>query len=226
MQVTARDGEPRPAERVTIETRGVELAGELALPSAADAIVVLAHAGGSVRFDAMSRDLARMLRDARLGTLLLDLLAPHEAGEKVAPELAFDVGELTARLLDVARWLSRQPACRGAKLGILGTGNGAAAAMVAAARRPRAVSAIVSRAGRPDLAGDALGKVRAPTLLVVGEKDVAVTGLNRLAFDRLQCEKKLEIVPGASHLFDEEGALESVAARASEWFRRHLAEPS
>jgi dienelactone hydrolase len=200
------------------------LDGALALPAVASGVVAFAHGSGSSRHSPRNRFVAAALRDAGLATLLLDLLTPdEERADAVSGRLRFDVGLLGERLLAARSWLARQPETRGLPLCYFGASTGAAAALVAAAEEPAGVRAVVSRGGRPDLAGEALERVVAPTLLLVGGADTQVLGLNRLAYDRLGCEKELAIVPGASHLFEEPGALGQVAERARDWFLRRLA---
>jgi dienelactone hydrolase len=170
---------------------------------------------------------ARVLRDAGLATLLMDLLtAEEEAADRDTGHLRFDIGLLAERLVAATDWLGRAPETAGFRVGYFGASTGAAAALVAAAGRPEKVGAVVSRGGRPDLAGDALPRVRAPTLLLVGGFDGPVIGLNRQALERLgSAEKQLVIIPGATHLFPEPGALEEVARLATDWLSRHLSRP-
>jgi dienelactone hydrolase len=166
---------------------------------------------------------ASVLQEARLTTLLADLLTPEEEQADLrSGHLRFDIGLLAGRLVDIAGWLSAEPTTAGLALGLFGASTGAAAALVAAARLPEDVAAVVSRGGRPDLAGDSLGTVRAPTLLIVGGRDDVVLGLNEQALDELHCEKQLDVVPGATHLFEEPGALRAVSALAGSWFLDHL----
>ncbi len=167
--------------------------------------------------------MARLLNEARLATLLVDLLTPEEeAIDARTAHLRFDIGLLAARLVAVTDWLNRLPETKDFPVGCFGASTGAAGALVAAAERPDAVYAVVSRGGRPDLAGPALPRVRAPTLLIVGGNDPEVIELNRKALARLRCEKELVIIPGATHLFEEPGALDEVARLARAWFERHL----
>jgi pimeloyl-ACP methyl ester carboxylesterase len=186
--------------------------------------VLFAHGSGSSRHSPRNRYVARVLSKARLATLLIDLLTVHEeVVDARTADLRFDIDLLTERLVDATDWLTQFPDTKGLPIGYFGASTGAAAALAAAAVRPDAVGAIVSRGGRPDLADDmALVRVRAPTLLIVGEEDGQVVGLNRQAFAQLRCEKQLMIVPGASHLFEEPGALDEVARLARNWFQRHL----
>jgi putative phosphoribosyl transferase len=208
---------------VEIPVAGERVSGSLDIPRDARGIVVFAHGSGSGRFSPRNQKVAASLQKNGLATLLMDLLTPSEERvDEVTAELRFDIPFLARRLIEVTEWVRRQPAIRGLNVGYFGASTGAAAALVAAAGRTD-IGAIVSRGGRPDLAGDALERATAPTLLLVGELDVAVIRLNRIASERLRGEKKLEIVPGASHLFEEPGTLEQVAARAAEWFTRWLA---
>jgi putative phosphoribosyl transferase len=213
-----------PVERpVQIPQDGVAVQGDLTIPEGAAGIVVFAHGSGSSRHSPRNRMVAATLRARGLGTLLMDLLtAEEEAAERWSRHLRFDIGLLARRLAGAAEWLAEEPAARDLAIGYFGASTGAAAALVAAAHRPAGVAAIVSRGGRPDLAGDRLPDVRAPTLLIVGALDEVVIGLNRSAYDRLTVERRLEIVPGAGHLFEEPGALEEVARLAGDWFTRHL----
>ena len=219
-----RPAEPRGEERLVRVAAGpVTLEGNLSLPERARGIVLFAHGSGSSRHSPRNRYVARVLDEAKLATLLVDLLTPdEEAVDLRTAHLRFDIGLLAGRLVGVTAWLTQYPDTRELRIGYFGASTGAAAALVAAARRPDAVGAIVSRGGRPDLAGPALARVRAPTLLIVGGNDFEVVELNRRAFALLRCEKQLEIVPGATHLFEEPGALEEVARLAREWFERYL----
>lgn len=202
---------------------GTVVDGDLVIPAEAEGIVVFAHGSGSSRHSPRNRSVAAGLRRRRLGTLLMDLLTDdEEAIDARTRHLRFDIELLATRLLEAAIWLGEQPDTRGVTIGYFGASTGAAAAIVAAARRPTGVGGIVSRGGRPDLAGDALPLVEAPTLLIVGSRDEDVLGLNREAYDRLRVERRLEIVPGATHLFEEAGALETVTRLAGDWFARHL----
>lgn len=208
---------------VAVETDGVELPGTLALPEGAPGLVVFSHGSGSSRFSPRNRYVAGVLNEGRLGTLLFDLLTPEEhAADQYTRELRFDIGRLTRRLSGTVDWLGRREATRDLDLGLFGSSTGAASALNTAAERPDAVGAVVSRGGRPDLAIPSLPGVRAPTLLIVGEFDEAVIGMNREAADHLRVECDIAIVPGATHLFEEPGTLERVAVLARDWFRRHL----
>jgi putative phosphoribosyl transferase len=204
-----------PAGTATIE-------GNLRVPTDARGIVLFVHGSGSSRHSPRNRLVAQTLNDAGLATLLFDLLTPEE--EAMDPRLRFDIGLLAIRLGFATDGVSQEDATRNLRIGYFGASTGGGAAMLTAAERPESVSAIVSRGGRPDLAGAALPAVRAPTLLIVGDADDAVIEMNREAMARMRCEVKLELVPGATHLFEEPGALEQVAHLASEWFRRHLPE--
>jgi dienelactone hydrolase len=209
---------------VRVDTGTVILEGNLSLPADARGIVLFAHGSGSSRLSPRNRYVAQCLNEANLATLLVDLLTPHEeAIDARTGHLRFDIGLLAERLVGATDWLARRPDTRGLRVGYFGASTGAAAALVGAAARAELVGAVVSRGGRPDLAGDALAGVRAPTLLIVGGNDVPVIELNRSAFERLRCEKRLVIVPGATHLFEEPGALDQVARLAREWFERYLA---
>jgi dienelactone hydrolase len=194
------------------------------VPERAASVVLFAHGSGSSRLSPRNRSVARRLQDRGLATLLVDLLTEaEEAVDFETAHLRFDIGLLADRLVGATDWLIEQPSTRELRIGYFGASTGAAAALVGAARRPESIGAVVSRGGRPDLAGDALARVEAPTLLVVGGDDLPVIELNREAYARLTCERKLEIVPGATHLFEEPGTLETVARLAGDWFLRHLA---
>jgi putative phosphoribosyl transferase len=202
------------------------LQGELDLPPSAEGLVLFAHGSGSSRKSPRNQFVARILREAGIATLLMDLLTPEE--ERLDLErahLRFDIPFLAERLLQATDWAGSEDRVRGLSLGYFGASTGGAAALLAAARKPELVRAVVSRGGRPDLAGEALSRVAAPTLLVVGGEDREVLELNRAALKRLRCEKELRVVPGATHLFEEPGALEEVARVAAAWFRRHLGSP-
>jgi putative phosphoribosyl transferase len=208
---------------VRVPVGRVLLDGNLSLPQRARGIVLFAHGSGSSRFSPRNRYVAQLLNQEKLATLLIDLLSPQEeAVDQRTAQLRFDIGLLAERLVDVTDWLVEQPDTRPLRIGYFGASTGAAAALVAAAERPRIVHAIVSRGGRPDLAGPALGRVEAPTLLIVGGNDPVVIELNRAALAQLRCEKQLVIVPGATHLFEEPSALDEVARLARQWFARHL----
>ncbi|MDR7523284.1 MAG: dienelactone hydrolase family protein [Armatimonadota bacterium] len=202
---------------------GATLEGALAVPPGARGIVLFAHGSGSSRHSPRNQFVAGVLRGAGFATLLTDLLtAGEEAVDERTRHLRFDIPFLARRLAAATAWVGSDPEVRSLRIGYFGASTGAAAALVAAAHRTD-IGAIVSRGGRPDLARDVLARVRAPTRLIVGGRDVAVLDLNREALRRLQVEKDLVIVPGATHLFEEPGALEEVARLAADWFRRHLA---
>jgi len=206
-----------------IQAGGACLAGNLHLPKDTSALVLFAHGSGSSRHSPRNQFVARTLNDARLGTLLFDLLTQdEEAIDMQTHELRFNIHLLAKRLVEVTKWTRRRPQLCDLQIGYFGSSTGGAAALVAAADKPEDVGAVVSRGGRPDLAGDALPYVRAPALLIVGGDDDIVIELNEQARDRMRCAVKLEIVPGATHLFEEPGALAKVANLASEWFSRHL----
>jgi len=214
--------EPRaPARSVRIDADGVTLEGDLVLPPAAAGVVVFAHGSGSSRHSPRNHDVARRLNDAGLGTLLIDLLTPAEAADRGH---VFDIPLLAGRVGAARRWLARDDQARDLPVGYFGASTGAAAALWAAAEDP-SVAAVVSRGGRPDLAGPRLGDVRAPTLLIVGGDDTVVLGLNRSAAMRLRCPCEVAVIPGATHLFEEPGALEQVAELAVAWFQRQLGPP-
>ncbi len=211
-------------ERVAQITAGSEtLEGNLSIPDRARAVILFAHGSGSSRHSPRNRFVARVLNDAGLATLVTDLLtADEEEVDEVTRHLRFDITLLAQRLVAITDWLAVQPEAQEMRIGYFGASTGAAAALVAAAERPAVVGAIVSRGGRPDLAGPALLRVRAPTLLIVGGSDFPVLELNRQALRELRVEAELSIVPGATHLFEEPGALEEVARLSAQWFTRHL----
>jgi dienelactone hydrolase len=214
---------------VSIAADSVKLEGNLEIPPGAHGIVLFAHGSGSSRHSPRNRYVAQVLNQAGLATLLIDLLTPaEEIIDWQTGHLRFDIGLLASRLVGATDWLMQNPATQNLKIGYFGASTGAGAALVAAADCPESVGAIVSRGGRPDLAGSALSRVRAPTLLIVGGHDIPVIRLNQSAQDLLRVTNHLEIVPGATHLFEEPGALETVARLASQWFKRYLipAEPS
>jgi dienelactone hydrolase len=186
-------------------------------------VVVFAHGSGSSRFSPRNRWVAGALQQAGLGTVLIDLLTQdEEAVDEVTRHLRFDIDLLADRLLAATDWLATQRQTRELTVGYFGASTGGGAALVAAAHTAHEVGAVVSRGGRPDLAGPALRQVNVPTLLIVGGHDEVVIRLNEEAFEQLRCEKRLEIVPGATHLFEEPGALDAVARLAADWFVRHL----
>jgi putative phosphoribosyl transferase len=203
------------------------LPGNLHLPEGAGALVLFAHGSGSSRHSPRNQFVARTLNDAGLGTLLFDLLTQEEeAIDMRTRELRFNIHLLAERLVHATKWAKQQPQTCDLRIGYFGSSTGGAAALVAAVDVPQDVGAVVSRGGRPDLAGEALPKVQAPTLLIVGGKDDIVIELNEQARDRMRCEVKLEIIPGATHLFEEPGALEKVAQLASDWFVKHIGNAS
>ena len=204
-------------------TRVGNLEGDLLVPDGATGVVLFAHGSGSSRFSSRNRFVAEQLRQGGLGTLLIDLLTPQEeAADQRTAHLRFDIDLLAGRLADAIEWMARQPSTSRLRVGLFGASTGGGAALVAAARLPERVTAVVSRGGRPDLAGAALPKVNAPTLLIVGGDDGPVIAMNREAYEEMRCERRMEIIPGASHLFEEPGALERVAELAREWFVRWL----
>ena len=206
-------------EEIKVRTGGVGLTADLALPEDATGIVIFAHGSGSTRLSPRNRRVAIELQHHGLGTLLLDLLTPEEEAHDIATaRLRFDIDLLAPRLIAATHMIKERMSL---PIGYFGASTGAAVALVAAAHHPDDIAAVVSRGGRPDLAMSALPKVRAATLLVVGGRDTAVIQMNRQAYDHLACEKRFEIVPGATHLFEEEGALEKVALLASDWFVAH-----
>lgn len=208
---------------VSVTANSVQLQGNLALPVNAQGIVLFAHGSGSSRFSPRNRYVAGVLQQAGLATLLIDLLTPEEEAIDIRTRhLRFNIGLLAARLVGATDWLLQNPATGRLQIGYFGASTGSAAALLAATERPKAVGAIVSRGGRPDLAGSALSRVQAPTLLIIGGHDFPVIEMNRNALAQLQTEKQLEIVPGATHLFEEPGALETVARLANRWFQRYL----
>ena len=208
---------------IQIPTGSVALEGELTVPPAPDGIVIFAHASGSSRHNPRNQEVARLLRKAGLGTLLFDLLTPAEAAEDARTgRLRFNMGLLTQRLVCAAHWVADEDEARHLRLGFFGASTGGGAALVAAADLGKFIGAVVSRGGRPDLAGNALRRVKAPVLLIVGEQDESLIEFNEEAYEMLNGEKTLAIVPGATHLFEEPGALEEVARLAADWFLEHL----
>lgn len=224
MGFATREGEEN---LVRVPTAGATLEGNLVVPEGARGVVLFAHGSGSSRHSPRNRYVARELQRAGLATLLIDLLTEdEEEAERFTRHLRFDIGLLADRLVGAIDWLGRNPSTRGLPIGLFGASTGAGAALVAAAQRPDVVRAVVSRGGRPDLAGAALPRVRAPTLLIVGGYDEPVIEMNREALAQMRTEVKLEIVPGATHLFEEPGTLEQVARLAADWFVRHLTQPA
>lgn len=196
----------------------LKLEGILEVPDGAPGIVLFAHGSGSSRHSPRNVYVARVLREGGIGTLLFDLLTEQEAEDR---ENVFDIEFLARRLIAATDWVKQLDSSKGLSIGYFGASTGAAAALVAAAD-DQAIGAVVSRGGRPDLAGAALPMVKAPTLLIVGGDDTGVIELNQEAYDRLICKKELKIVPGATHLFEEPGTLEEVARLARDWFKQHL----
>jgi putative phosphoribosyl transferase len=210
------------AREVSISAGGVFLKGNLVMPGAVRGVVLFAHGSGSSRHSPRNQFVARRLQDAGLATLLMDLLTLREEEEDArTARLRFDMGLLGQRLIAALEWLADDPLSRALPVGCFGASSGAGGALVAAAERPESIKAVVSRGGRPDLAGDALPRVQAPTLLIVGSRDTAVIDMNRRALEQMRCMKELVIVPGASHLFEEPGTLEIVAELAAAWFTRY-----
>jgi dienelactone hydrolase len=202
----------------------ITLEGNLNVPDNPHGLVLFVHGSGSSRHSPRNQFVARVLHNAGFATLLIDLLTAREEEEdRWTGHLRFDITLLSERVKGVTNWLTLQPVTQNLKIGYFGASTGAAAALVAAAAHPLLVGAVVSRGGRPDLASSSLSSVQAPTLLIVGSKDTQVIELNRMAFSLLRGEKQLEIVSGATHLFEEPGALEQVAQLASKWFERYLA---
>ncbi len=212
-----------PLEAVEIPCGSVSLRGDLVVPGDPVGLVAFAHGSGSSRLSPRNRYVAGEFQAAGLATLLLDLLTPEEERiDAQTAQLRFDIGLLAERLVGATDWLLRQDRAADLALGYFGASTGAAAALMAAARRPEHVAAVVSRGGRPDLARLVLAQVRAPTLLIVGGLDYPVIEMNREAFAQLRTERQMEIVEGATHLFEEPGTLERVAGLARDWFRVHL----
>ncbi len=202
------------------------VSGNLNIPKEANGLVLFAHGSGSSRHSPRNQFVARTLNDAGLATLLFDLLThEEEAIDAQTRELRFNIDLLAERLVDATKWAKHQPQTRDLRVGYFGSSTGGAAALVAAVHLPQDVGAVVSRGGRPDLAGEALTKVEAATLLIVGGNDDIVIELNEQARDRMRCDVKLDIIPGATHLFEEPGTLEKVAALASVWFAKHIGSP-
>ena len=213
---------PTSEERIPVD--GITLEGDLTIPEGATGIALFAHGSGSSRFSPRNRAVASELQAGGLATLLLDLLTvEEEQAEAATRHLRFNIELLATRLGAATDWIGRRADTRALPIGYFGASTGAAAALVAASHRRHIIRAIVSRGGRPDLAGEALGTVQAATLLIVGGLDTQVVALNQEAFRRLRCMKRIDIVPGATHLFEEPGALESVSRLARQWFDEYLA---
>lgn len=208
---------------ISIPADSIALEGALAIPHGAHGIVLFAHGSGSTRHSPRNNFVAETLRATGNGTLLMDLLS---SAEDAIYENRFDIDLLTRRLKTATHWLREQAQTAALTMGYFGASTGAAAALKAAASLGLKVGAVVSRGGRPDLAREALGQVRSPTLLIVGDLDDVVVGLNREAYRLLKCEKQMTIVPGATHLFEEPGTLQEVAHLAAQWFKRHLNQTS
>lgn len=209
---------------VTILSESVKLEGELTAPEDAKGIVLFAHGSGSSRHSPRNQFVARVINQAGVATLLFDLLTrDEEAVDMQTRHLRFDIGLLARRLMDATRWAKETENIKHLRVGYFGSSTGGGAGLVAAAELGAEIGAVVSRGGRPDLAGAALARVKSPTLLIVGGHDEQVIELNQEAYEQLACEKELKIVPGATHLFEEPGTLEEVARLAAEWFKDHLA---
>lgn len=215
--------QPSVVREVQIDVGGVALAGDLTIPADPRGVVLFAHGSGSSRFSRRNRAVASALNDAGMATLLIDLMTADEDRDEARGAMRrFDIAMLAARLVGAIDWLADDATTRPLPVGLFGASTGGGAALVAAAERPARVAAVVSRGGRPDLAGDALPRVAAPTLLIVGGADEPVIGMNKSAMAKMRHTVKLEIVPGATHLFEEPGALERVAELAADWFRSHV----
>lgn len=206
-------------KEISIRLKKISLEGLLGIPQDARGIIIFSHGSGSSRFSARNNYVADQLRQHHFATLLFDLLTAEE--DRIY-ENRFNIDLLTSRLVAVCKWIEDQPELNHLQPAFFGASTGAASALKAAAKLGNKVKAVVSRGGRPDLAEEELTKVKAPTLLIVGGDDTVVISLNQMAFDKLNCEKELKIVPGATHLFEEPGKLEEVSALASEWFSKHL----
>ncbi len=207
-------------KEMKVQAGNIELTGDLCIPLGAKGLVLFAHGSGSSRLSPRNQFVAKVLQEGNLGTLLIDLLTEgEERVDEVTRELRFNIPMLAKRLVAIIDWLQKKEL----NIGCFGASTGAAAALIAAAERKKEVKAVVSRGGRPDLAGESLSEVEAPTLLIVGGDDGPVIALNEEALEQLKCKKKLVIVPHATHLFEEPGTLEQVAQLAQEWFRKWLA---
>jgi putative phosphoribosyl transferase len=217
------DQQNQEKNEVKIPIDSLEMVGNLIIPDEATGVVLFAHGSGSSRFSPRNRHVAAQLQKGKLATFLLDLLTPEEDEiDRKTRKLRFDIDLLAERVSAATEWLADNPETGDLPIGYFGASTGAAAAIMAAADRPDDVAAVVSRGGRPDLAEDALAYLEAPILLLVGEKDREVIEMNQNAYDILETEKKLVIIPGASHLFEEKGALDKVADLAGKWFQRYL----
>ena len=221
MAKTTLSTEERP---VRVDAGRVTLEGDLSVPPHARAVVLFAHGTGSSRFSSRNKRVAAFFNDSAFATLLIDLLTPNEDDiDAHTREYRFDIGRLAERLIGAVEWLAHEPATAKLPVALFGASTGGGAALVAAAEIPDRVAAVVSRGGRPDLAGPALARVRAPTLLIVGGDDEAVIELNRAALAQLTAPARLEVVPGATHLFEEPGALDEVARHAAAWIESYAA---
>jgi putative phosphoribosyl transferase len=215
---------PPLTRHVSVLAGGIALAGDLAIPADATGVVLFAHGSGSSRHSPRNQFVARMIQASGMATLLLDLLTPtEEKMDAVDGRLRFDIALLAKRVVESTRWIAEQPETHNLGIGLFGASTGGAAALAAAAELGPLIQALVSRGGRPDLAGEALPRVASPSLFIVGAYDEEVLRLNRDAYGLLRCEKRLVLVPGATHLFEEPGAIEEVASLADEWFLRYLA---
>ena len=210
-------------KEILMHINGKNIYGNLKIPEKAEGLVIFAHGSGSGRFSPRNMHVAGILNKNGLGTLLFDLLtAEEEKIDNYSGEYRFNIELLGERLIGVTDWLIKEPPIKGLKFGYFGASTGAAAALTAAAERPSVIYAVVSRGGRPDLAMNSLHRVKAPTLLIVGGEDFEVIELNRTAYENITAKKKLEIIPGATHLFEEPGALEEVARLSAGWFTKYL----
>lgn len=206
--------------RIAVDHQALE--GDLSVPAHARGVILFAHGSGSSRFSARNKHVAAVLQESGFATLLIDLLTPNEEElDRLSGDYRFDIGRLAARLIRAAEWLAAEDATASLALSMFGASTGGGAALVAAAELPDRVAAVVSRGGRPDLAGDALERVVAPTLLIVGGNDQVVLELNRTALARLRAPARLEVIPDATHLFEEPGALDEVARHATAWFETY-----
>ena len=221
MEEMGAEGDGGEPVRVSVDSRSVE--GDLTVPEGAAGVVLFAHGTGSSRHSPRNNFVARELREARLATLLIDLLTSEEkAVDRQTRRIRFDIERLAGRVVEAVDWLRDEPETAELSVGLFGSSTGAAAALIAAARRPEVARAVVSRGGRVDMAEGILDRVEAPSLFIVGKRDRQVLDLNRQALAHLETEKKLEVVAGAGHLFEEPGALDEVARLARDWFKRHL----
>ncbi len=211
------------SKEIKISINNKDINGSMEIPAAAKGIVLFAHGSGSSRFSSRNRYVAKILNENNLGTLLFDLLTEEEEKLDIyTSEYRFNIKLLAERLITVTDWLLKEQFINGLKVGYFGASTGAAAALIAAAKKSDIIFAVVSRGGRPDLAMESLPEVKAPTLLIVGGEDFQVIELNKTALSMINVKKKLEIIPGATHLFEEQGALEKVAALSAKWFIENL----